>query len=372
MDDRLTVLHLIDTGGPGGAESVFKNVVTGLSRDRWRSISVVPEVDWLYEVLTREAAEPLLLPSLDRGGVRTFLHLFALARRHRVDLIHAHLLGASVYGSLAAASLGIPCICTFHGVPDLRGSGILLRTKIRILSRRRNRLVFVSESLRDWALERHRLPEARSEVVYNGIEPSHEPPSGSEREELGADRGESLILAVGNLRPAKDYGTLLRAMATLRTWREGIRLVIIGDGHGSSLEDLVRLRRTLGLGEIVRFAGFRQDVARLLTASDVVVSSSESEGFSLSIVEALWGGKPVVATRSGGPEEIIRHEETGFLVPVGDHVALAQAIHRVLENPDLSARMAEAGRRDVRRRFSKDRMLASYDRLYCEMLGTAG
>jgi glycosyltransferase involved in cell wall biosynthesis len=144
--------------------------------------------------------------------------------------------------------------------------------------------------------------------------------------------------------------------------------VVLGHGSDRQMEDLLALRRELALEDHVSFLGFRQDARRLLSGLDVFVSSSSTEGFSLSTVEALWVGKPVVATRSGGPEEIVRDGETALLVPTRSPAALADGVERLLRDPALARRLGEDGKRHVRQRFSRERMVANYEEVYREAL----
>src|SRR5262245_66208871 len=110
-----TVLHLIDTGGPGGAETIFLNLVTGLDPARWRSVAVVPVKDWLWGALEAEGIEPILLPSVGSFDIKLLTSVMSLALKHRADLIQTHLFTSAVYASVAATPLGLPVVCTFHG-----------------------------------------------------------------------------------------------------------------------------------------------------------------------------------------------------------------------------------------------------------------
>jgi glycosyltransferase involved in cell wall biosynthesis len=364
VTDRHTVLHLIETGGPGGAETIFRDIVTGLASARWLSVPVIPVEDWLHQALAEKGVTPILLPAHGNGRLRTLVGLRRIMRKNEIDLVHAHLLGSGVYASLAGLPKHTPVVCTLHGLPDVSGADPLLPLKIRIVSWRRNRIVFVSNALRDAVLSRHPLPLGSVTVVHNGIEVTPPDLDGSEREQLGAAPGDFLVGAVGNLRPAKDYPTLLRAVAIARDRGCPMRVVVLGEGSGQLQHDLMELRSRLGLNQIVSFLGFRWDAQRLLSAFDAFALSSSTEGFSLSTLEALWIGTPVVATACGGPEEIVRHGVTGLLVPPRDPAALADALFRLYREPALAVRMAKTGMRDVQHRFSRARMIEAYEAIY--------
>ena len=128
--------------------------------------------------------------------------------------------------------------------------------------------------------------------------------------------------------------------------------------------------KRLKLGEAVRFAGFRSDVFRFYAAADLVIHSSiEPEPFGMALVEAMACGKPVIASDSGGPREIMENGVTGLLVPPGDAEKLAQAILSLLGDPERILRMGQAGTTRVREVFSAQRMVRQIEAVYEDMVG---
>jgi glycosyltransferase involved in cell wall biosynthesis len=367
-----TILHLIDTGGPGGAETIFLELVRHFDGPTWRSIAVVPSRDWLHGALAGHGIEPVLVPTDGAYDAGYLFRLAALARREKVSLIQTHLLTTGVYGGMVGRLLGLPVVSTFHGQVDVPTGG-LSAVKARIMDRRRSRAVFVSESLRRSTLQRLPLNATRTRVVHNGIDTFvyGGGPVAELRRELGVDSGDILVAAVGNVRASKDYGNLLRAAALLRERSPRYRFLVIGDTRsGTLIDELLELRATLRLDDAVRFLGFRDDVVSLLGASDVFALSSDQEGFSLATVQAMASGVPVVATRCGGPEEIVTHERDGLLVPVADATALAGAIERAALDAELRARLTAAALHTVAARFSLRSMTEAYGGIYDEVLGT--
>ena len=364
-----TILHLIDTAGPGGAETIFLNLVTAFDAPDCRSIAVVPQKDWLWGALEDNGFSPILLPShgsFDLGHLRGIAQL---ARKYDADLIQAHLFSSSVYASLAAISTGVPVVCTFHGQNDVAAASY--RTaKFGILRRRANRYVFVSQSLRRWFLEHERMDPKRSRVIYNGIDCSIFKPrrDADARRQLGATADDVLVGAVGNLRTPKDYPTFLRSAALLLQRSPRYRFVIVGSADEPIRSQLEALSRELNLGDRLMLAGFRDNIERVMNALDVYVLSSSSEGFSLTTVQAMASGVPVVATRCGGPEEIIVDEESGVLVPTGEPASLARAIDALANDAEKRMTLANAARARALRHFSIDSMIHGYSALYQECL----
>jgi glycosyltransferase involved in cell wall biosynthesis len=172
---------------------------------------------------------------------------------------------------------------------------------------------------------------------------------------------------VGRLQAPKDPLTLIRALAELGRPGEA---VIAGDGPDRPAVE--REVRRLGLESAVRLAGERDDVAELLAEADLFVLSTRSEGLPLSILEAMAAGLPVVASDVGGVPELVVDRETGFLVPPGDPHALAAAIERLLDDPDLRGRFGAAGRARVSTHFDLASAQRAHLDLYRALLADAG
>jgi len=366
MTRPVRVLHLIHTGGPGGAESIYRSIVLGLPREDWEPVAIVPNVEWLQETLAASGADPLVLNVSGLSTLAAVAELRRIIRRMDVRLVHAHMLGAGVHASLATFGTGIPVVTTMHGQPDLGTSSPGLRARLRLVSRRRNRIVCVSQSLLDWGVRVHRLPQGQCSVVHNGID--HHPRPLPVRS-FSPPRSTLRVGAIGNVRPSKDYPTLLHAARAALDRGVPLEVRVAGGGGGILLDELLALRVELGLDAHVHFMGFESDIPGFLDDVDVFVSTSSTEGFSLAVVEALLRECPVIATRSGGPEEIILEGETGILIPPRNPAAVADALERVWADLPAARAMARAGRADVTERFSLGRMLEGYDTIYREALG---
>ena len=191
--------------------------------------------------------------------------------------------------------------------------------------------------------------------------------AGDIRREHGIPDEGILVGALGNVRAAKDFRTLLRAAAELAEDRR-LHFAVVGERTEPLYGELLQLRDQLGLSDRVSFWGFRSDVPDVMAAFDVLAISSSSEGFSLAAIQAMAAGTPVVATRSGGPEQIITDEKDGLLVPAGSPVDLAQAVRRLAKEPALGIRLADAARQTATERYSLSAMIESYQGLYLDLL----
>lgn len=360
------VLHLIDTTGPGGAETVFTDLVRGLDRSRFHSVVVTAGPGWVEDTIRAAGLQSETITQRGRFALKYARRLRALLTRERVDLVHAHLVGASVYASLAALGTGVPVLGTIHGQADLPMFDRLALLRYGVLRLGATHVVAVSEALRRTFIARARFPALRTSVIYNGIDPGlfHPGNDSGFRRELGISDEEFVFGALGNVRAPKAYDVLLRAAALLAMEARPCRVVIVGDTSGTVFPQLQQLHDSLGLGQRVLFAGFRRDVPQVLRAFDAFALSSRLEGFSLATVQALATGLPVVATRSGGPEEILENGVTGLLVPPDDPPALSAAMRRLRDDDQLRRRLAGGGPTVVAARFNRLGMLEAYQRLY--------
>jgi glycosyltransferase involved in cell wall biosynthesis len=184
--------------------------------------------------------------------------------------------------------------------------------------------------------------------------------------ELGIDAGAKLVALVGNLHPRKDHKTFLAAAEQVARRVEEVVFLIAGAGS-ERYTNLLRQRiRDLQLDSRVRLLGWRDNIHNLLAAIDVLVISSEQESFGLTAIEALAVETPVVSTRCGGPEELLEEDVTGLLVPVKDPRALAEAIVRLLLDPQLARRLGVSGRDHVGEHFGVDQYVQGIQRVILE------
>ncbi|MFN2564895.1 MAG: glycosyltransferase family 4 protein [Gemmatimonadaceae bacterium] len=361
---RLRIALLGETGGPGGAERIMLQLAVELRARGHEIIPIGParRNPWLraqfrergFDTRTftlRAPLDPLCLAEIG-----------SLIRRARVDLVHTHEFFTSVYGGAAAWALRKPHVITMHGGRYYAGRRYR-RAALRWSVRRSRGLVAVSAATATDLTRTLGLSASAVRVIHNGIR--HEPGDATKlRGELGMAAGELLIVAVGNLYPVKGHAVLLRALAQLEQdaalprWRLAIA------GRGAAEAALREFVAAQGWEGRVHLLGFRDDVSDLLAAADVFALPSLSEGLPLALAEAMWGGKAIVASRTGGIPEVVTHGGEGFLAPPGDERALAACLRELLTQPDLRQRLGEAARRGATERLSVERMVDEYERLY--------
>jgi glycosyltransferase involved in cell wall biosynthesis len=211
---------------------------------------------------------------------------------------------------------------------------------------------------------------ARIEIIENGIEVNDYEPSKNKtqaKKRVGLDPNRKYIVHVARHHPVKDQATLLRAFAMAAPELLEIDLLMVGDGpHRGELENFaVELR----IVERVKFLGIRSDIPDLMRAADVFALTSLSEAASLTLLEAMASGLPVVVTAVGGNPEIVRHEREGLLFPRGNAEACAAAFRRMFAEPSFAERLGAAGRARALEKYQLSRTVENYYRLYRRLAG---
>ena len=372
MNDKLNILQYIETSGPGGAETVLVNIARHLDRSRFNPYVVLHKSRWVHQQL-EEIGVPTRIIPCNRSWDIAFLYRFMkTCQELKIDVIHAHLFGAGLYASLAAAMLRIPVIVTFHNELFLPGRRErFLRLKNFLIRHLASRLILVADFMKDDYVSKGKYRADRLQTIYNGIEfASSETPSDLAvlRKELGLSESDLVVGHVANFRPPKGHRYLVEAAAKVCAEIPNAKFLLIGEfGDGSIKSEVEMLAGQFRIQDKLLMLGFRSDVGRLLNLIDVFVLSSISEGHPLSVVEAMAAGKPVVATSVGGLPEIVNQDDTGYLVEPGDSSALAEKLCLLLKDGDLRERMGQEGRELARRRFSLATMMTSYEELYLEV-----
>ena len=286
--------------------------------------------------------------------------LAKFARANGIEIFHAH--AAKDYHLAAlAVRLASPSrlVLTRHVLFPLKTiNKALLSSAVRVIAVSQA----VAESLRQSGV----IEPAKITVVHNGIDIDR-----FARGSVAESNAGIVVGTVGHLAPIKGHDVFLRAAARIAENHKDVRFVVVGEDkspgmvHRKSLEKLVA---ELGLSEIVTVPGWRDDMPAMLSSLTLFVSAARSEPFGLAIVEAMAAGLPVVAAASEGALEILDDGQSGKLVPVGDHEALAQAIEDLLDDPLERSRLGRNAQLAARERFSLARMASETERIYREVL----
>jgi sugar transferase (PEP-CTERM/EpsH1 system associated) len=293
---------------------------------------------------------------------RLLAQLYTLFRRERPDIVHTHAWGTLCEGYVAARTARVPRIVHGeHGTMETRPRNVRVQ---RWVWNRLDRVLSVSERLADRMAKEVDFPRERIETIRNGVDLRGWSAGNRDaaRADLGVDPADILVLTVGRLVPVKNHAMLVEAIARTRQAGLRCRLAIAGDGplHGA----LAAQVEALGLGGAVALLGARHDLPDVLAAADIFALSSDSEGMSNTIIEAMAAGRPVVATDVGGNSELVIADETGLLVTAGDAESMANGLRTLAADPARREAMGAEGKQRAEREFSLERMLEEYQHMY--------
>lgn len=357
------VLQVVVSLNPGGTERLVIELVRRLQSEIPMAVCCLDEEGGWASELTSEGVSVTALHR--RPGFRPALGraIAEAAARHRATVMHCHQYSPYIYSCLSRLwRPGCRIVFTEHGrLTDSAPSA--KRRLANQLFRRFSRQVFtVSDELR-----RHVVAEGFRRdgvgVIYNGISIGPLPDAQTRadvRSALAVAPDTFVVGTIARLDPVKDLGTLIHAVSLCQS-RRPTMLVIVGDGPERA--QLEAVARTLSVETHVKFLGHRNDARRWLSGCDVYVNSSISEGISLTILEAMAAGLPMVATRVGGTPEVV-DSASGRLVEPRNATALAATLLELAERPGMRAALGRAARERVEALFSLDLMVAQYRAAY--------
>jgi len=365
------VCQVLHTLGVGGAEVLATRLVRRLKDDFQFVFACLDELGTLGEELRDEGFTVEVLGRRQGLDWRCVRRLAAFAHDRQVDLIHAHQYTPFFY-CRAPGWVGWrpPVLFTEHGrfYPDLPSPKRMLFN--RLFLRRSDRVVAVGESVKRALVENEGIPAERIEVIYNGVRLEQFAVDRDARErvrrELAIAADAPVAIQIARLDPIKDHSTALRAARRLREQLPDFQLLIVGDGpERGAIEALIG---ELDLGGCVRMLGQRSDIRELLSAADVFLLTSLSEGIPVTLIEAMCAGLPVVSTDAGGVGEVVLAEQTGMLLPIGDDAGLAAALVGLHRDPVRCQTIGERGRNIAQATFSEAAMHDGYSDVYRQML----
>ena len=294
------------------------------------------------------------MPGLSKW--ETVKTLRRLLVENKIDILHTHNTYPQFYGTLAAKWAGVPVVInTQHGRGC--GPGWKSRVQFKIANRLTDRIVGVSQDAARICIDQDPAAKRKTISIWNGID--------LERFQFHGPSDNLVAISVARLSPEKDFRTLLRALPSVLKKYPAFRLRLVGDGQERS--GLESLAAELGIAHSVEFLGERKDIPDLLRTAGFYVSSSKTEGISLTLLEAMAVGLPIVTTRVGGNPEIVDEGVTGKLSPPRSPVTLSETIIEMIEERPFWADMGQAARARAEQHFDVRHMINNYQRLYHEI-----
>lgn len=381
---RTRIAYFIYHTGLGGGELLLVNHLAHADREKFDPLVICTGEGPLAARLREIGVPVFIIPMYRRTAilgrmwvpsVACVAQLVALLKRERVDLIHSYTLDTRNYANAAAVMSGIPVI---HSCHDTWHGQTFGAAQWWVMNHVPVRIIAVSETARTSLRTGVKLDPRRVTVIPGAIDLARFSGDSNRlavRAEFGLDDDTPLVGFVGRLDvPVKGFDTLAEAVALLVKRLPSARVMVVGGAvlPGDDVGEAMRLIDRYDLASRMIMTGHRDDVPRLLAAMDVVVSASPRECYPLVLMEAAAAGKAVVATRSGGGEEIVVDGITGVLVPVRDPRAMAEALFDLLTDRGKAGEMGRAARERAQACFDIRRMVKQVESEYLAGLSPRG
>jgi glycosyltransferase involved in cell wall biosynthesis len=361
----LPIAFVMTSFEPGGTERQMIELARRLDPSRWRvHIACFEGRGAWFDRAAEAAASVVEFPVRSFKRPSAARHLMAFARwcrANRIAVVHTTELYSNIFGLPGAALAGVPArIGNRREInPDKSGAQIAVQRAAYACA---HVVVANSRAAADRLLG-ERLPFQKIAVVSNGLD--------LERVQPHAERRIARkIVVVANLRPEKGHDVLIDAAPDVLRRFPDVEFEIVGGGP--ELESLVARAAARGVLHAFTFLGHRNDVTARLAGADMFVLPSRSEAFPNAVLEAMAAALPIVASAVGGIVELVDDGRTGLLVQAGNPKALADRIGTLIANRDLAARLGRAARHEAQARYSFDRMVGAFERIYLTQLTRRG
>ncbi len=363
----IKVMHLTNSLNIGGLETLLLSLLGQIDRTlvspsvctMTPASSLIPEFEAanvnVFTLDKKNGLDPVFLAQLVR-----------LLKSQEINVLHTHNFGAWLYGAIAGKLAGISVVNTEHSnVPSHNRRRVVIE---RMLSKISHKIICDSQAVLDYMTQYQKISPDKSVLILNGVDCDRfgqTPDNVSVRQTvLGIDQEQTAIGIIARLVPVKNHAGLLHAIKVLKeTEVSRFKLVIVGDGPEKT--SLQALCQQLELDDVVIFTGARRDIPQIMSALDIFVLNSFSEGLPITLLEAMAARKSVVATRVGGIPEILGDDgQAGTLVPRDNPVAVAQALRELIMDKEKRTHMGLAGRERVLQKASLRSMSRSYEAVY--------
>ncbi len=355
----------------GGGQKSLLLLLERLDKTKFKPFLVCPAEGGLVEKAEKLGIETKIIKMGGLKNVNIFRPLTTIRRLREfilqagIHLVHTDAPRQTFYAGLAVRNRGIPLV--WHA----RVSDTEKRLYDRFLFNLSSKIIAVSQAVKK-RFEKFRNEAGKCVVIYNGVDLKEFRPRPGDRkirEEFRIAEGWMMVGTMGQLLPRKGQDVFLKAAALVARGNPGVRFLVVGNGNQGFRKELEKLAVDLGIRDRVVFTGYRQDIQRLLSVVDiVVVPSTDAEGFSRAIIEAMACARPVIATAVGGNSEAVEEGTTGFLISPDNPHQLSDALQTLIADEKRRKQMGEAARARAERLFSINAHVARIEEVYEELL----
>jgi len=358
-----TILHIIDTTGPGGAETVFLELVKKTHEQGYHAIALIRGPGWVKSQLDAMGTTTLVFNSKGSLNLSFLKFLLSTVREYQVDVIQAHLFGSALYASLAAIFCRVPTFSTIHGLVDISPNEKFKGLKTLILSLGSTKLLAVTDRINQLLTSLPFIPATKVQTIYNGIDLSRFEKIACHKLSSQLPKHDLVIGSLGNIRQPKNYPLAIETIAQLH--KQGIiaHYFIAGQGNEAQMQPLLQLAEQHKISEYFHLLGFIDNAQEFLSELDIFLMTSSSEGHPLALTQAMACKLPIVTTPNG-VQEIIDHDVEAIITTEHKSELLAEGIHQLYLDKSHAEKISNNAFNKSKALFSLDAMCNQYLQLY--------
>lgn len=363
----LRILHITHSLNIGGLERVVVDLAKGFKKNgHFVSICCLDGKEPLGEEAEKAGVKVFSLNK--KSGIRWGLpfRIARMIKEEGINVVHTHNEAGLIYGAAAAILAKVPNIVhTEHGKEPNYYNKRILQLAERFLLKKVKHVVVVSVDLKNKMASSTKINKDKILVIPNGIDiKSFQCPELGEikRKELGISSDNFVIGNIARMVPLKNHKFLIAIFKELLKDFPKLKLVLVGDGLLK--RELEIYSEANGLSNSVMFLGERKDIAELLSAFDLFILPSLTEGVSITLLEAMASGIPIVASKVGGNPEIIENERTGLLIPLSENIRWIETIKSLIKNENRRRDISKRAKNFVTEQFSIETMVENYEEIY--------
>lgn len=369
--NKKNILHLAHEMGVGGTQQVIKQLVSNLDTGIFEcSVACIDGViGMIGEELQSSGIRFHVFDRQPGFDWKLILGIREVVEENEIDVIHCHQYTPYTYGVLAALFTNVKVIFTEHGrfYPDTYSWKRRLINPL--IQHRTDAVVAISAATADALAKYEWFNRSNTEVIYNGTQVTEPVPSRDKvRAELGISPDTLVYGTIARFDPIKNLPMMIDGFRTVQQKVSDSLLLMVGDGdERAGLEAAVQ---EAGIGGSVQFTGYQSDTGRYMSAIDVYLLTSFSEGTSMTLLEAMANRTVPIVTAVGGNVEIVEHLKNGIVIESGDVGSLSRWMHELMSDEAQRTRLGNAAREEFEKRFSVRSMTDQYESLYSRMFDT--
>lgn len=371
VPQRKKILHLIGGGEIGGAEELVYTLIKLTDPEQYDVHLICLCEGPFADLVSAEGFPATTIPMRHKADIKKIKDIRRYIREQQIDLVHTHGVRANLIGRPAAKREGLPVVTTFHSVLRYDYDRAWKATLARLLTMQGNhytdKFIAISHAIGE-DLRQMRIDPERIQVIHSGLDTtkfkSRRDPD-QLKEQLGLSPERLTYTMVARLHPVKGHRYFLTAARRLVD--AGIPAQFLLIGEGISRPEIEAQVKELGLESLVYMPGYYSEVEDIYRLSDVLCVPSLMEGLGLVILEGMYFGVPIIASRVGGIPELIEDGKNGLLIPPADAEALYEAMYKMACHPELMQELAQEGRRRVQH-FTVETMARQVEECYAQLL----